>query len=35
MNCSLDVISTTANWIKSILKIVSKIVLTKMTKAQP
>ena len=34
MNCSLDVIPTTANWIKSILKIVLKLVLTKVTKAQ-
>ena len=30
-DCSLDVIATTANW----LKIVSKLVLTKLTKAQP
>ena len=35
MNCSLDVIPTTANWIKSILKIMPKLVLTKVTKAQP
>ena len=33
MKCSLDVIPTTANWIKSILKIVPKLVLTKVTKA--
>ena len=32
---SLDVISTKANWIKSILKIVPKRLLTKVTKAQP
>ena len=31
MNCSLDVIPTTANLIKSILKIVTKLVLTKVT----
>ena len=35
MNSSLEVIPTTANWIKSILKIVPKLVLTKATKAQP
>ena len=35
MNLSLDVIHTAVNWIKSILKIVPKLVLTKVTKAQP
>ena len=29
MNCSLDAIHTTTNWIKSILKIVPKLVITK------
>ena len=35
MNCSLDVIPTTVNWMKSMLKIVPNLVLTKVTKAQP
>ena len=35
MNNSLDVIPTTANWIKSILKIVPKLVLMEVTKVQP
>ena len=35
MKSVLDVIPTTANWINSILKIVSKTVLTEVTKAQP
>ena len=35
MNCGLDVILATAKWIKSILKIVPKLVLTKVNKAQP
>ena len=35
MNCSLDVITTTTNWIKNILKIVPKLVLARVTKAHP
>ena len=35
MNSSLDVILTAANWIKRILKIVPKLVLTEVIKVQP
>ena len=34
INCSLDVILTTANWINSILNILPELVFMKMTKAQ-
>ena len=35
MNCILDLNLTTTNWIKSILKIVPKLVLTKVSKVRP
>ena len=35
MNSSVDVIPTAANWIKRILKIVPKLVLKEVIKAQP
>ena len=34
MNCSLDNVPTAANWIKIILRIVPKLVLTKVAKTQ-